>query len=149
TPLAAITSATNTLVEARNDGRLQDHMIDEIQEATSRLNRLVGNLLDLTRVESGHVQAKLEWGDVGGVIQTTLRTLERELSGREVQVEVAAKMPLARLDFTLTQQAISNLLRNVVMHTSPGTPISLQARREPGQLVVSVADRGPGLATEL
>jgi two-component system sensor histidine kinase KdpD len=149
TPLAAITSAANTLVEAKNDGKLQGTMIDEIQEAAGRLNRLVGNLLDLTRLESGHVQAKLEWCDVGDVIQTTLRMLERELSGREVKVDVAEKMPLARLDFTLMQQALSNLLLNAVVHTPPGTPISLQARTEPGHLVLSVADQGPGLTPEL
>jgi two-component system sensor histidine kinase KdpD len=149
TPLAAITSATNTLVEAKNNGKLQGAMVDEIQEATTRLNRLVGNLLDLTRLESGYVQAKLEWCDVDDVIQTTLRTIERELSGREIKVEIAENMPLARLDFTLMQQAISNLLLNVVMHTQPGTPISLRAGNEQGHLVVSVADRGPGLAQEL
>ncbi len=57
-------------------------MIGEIQEATARLNRLVGNLLDVTRLESGHVQARLEWCDIGDLIQTTVRALRRELAGR-------------------------------------------------------------------
>src|SRR5262249_53589060 len=139
----------NTLVEARNDGRLQNHMIDEIQEATTRLNRLVGNLLDLTRLESGHVQAKLEWCDVGDLIQTTLRALERELSGREVKAEIAEKIPGAKWDFFLTHRAFPILRRTVFTPPPPATPIFLQARSEPGYLVVSVADRGPGLAPEL
>lgn len=148
TPLAAITSATNALVEAKN-GQLQHSMVGEIQEASNRLNRLVGNLLDVTRLESGHVQAKLEWCDIGDVIQTTVRALERELAGREVKVEVAPKLPLARLDFTLMQQALSNVLLNAVMHTPRGTAISLQARTEGKDVVVSVADNGPGLPPDL
>ena len=148
TPLAAITSATNSLVEARN-GELQHTMVNEIQEASARLNRLVGNLLDVTRLESGHVQAKLEWCDIGDVIQTTLRALERELAGREVKVEVAAKLPLARLDFTLMQQAISNLLLNAVMHTPRNVAISVQALTEGKDLVVRVGDNGPGLPPDL
>jgi len=148
TPLAAITTATNSLVES-NDEKLQRVMVGEIQEAAARLNRLVGNLLDVTRLESGHVQAKLEWHDMGDVIQTTVRSLERELSGRNVKVEIEEKLRLARLDFTLMQQALSNLLLNAVMHTPPGTTISVQARKEGNDLIVRVADNGPGLPPEL
>lgn len=148
TPLAAITSATNALTEAR-DGDLQRAMVAEIQEASARLNRLVGNLLDVTRLESGHVKAKLEWCEVGDVIQTTVRALERELAGRDLKVDVAPKLPLARLDFTLMQQALSNLLLNAVMHTPSGTPISVQARTETKELLLSVDDAGPGLPPDL
>jgi two-component system sensor histidine kinase KdpD len=148
TPLAAITSATNTLVEAKT-GELQRAMVGEIQEASARLNRLVGNLLDVTRLESGHVQAKLEWCDIGDVIQTTLRALERELAGREVKLEVTPKLPLARLDFTLMQQALSNLLLNAVMHTPREASILVQAGTEGKDLVLRVGDNGAGLPPEL
>ncbi len=148
TPLAAITSATNTLVGA-NNGELQHEMAREIQEASARLNRLVGNLLDVTRLESGHVQAKLEWCDLADVVQTTVRTLERELAGREVKVEVPPKLSLVRLDFTLMQQAIANLLLNAVMHTPRSAAISIQARSEGREIILSVADNGPGVPTEL
>lgn len=148
TPLAAITTATNTLVESKNQ-ELHFAMIGEIKEASARLNRLVGNLLDVTRLESGRVQAKLEWHDIGDVVQTTVRSLERELSGREVKVEIEAKLPLARLDFTLMQQTLSNLLLNAVMHTPQGTGISVQARKEEKDLVIRVSDNGPGLPPDL
>jgi two-component system sensor histidine kinase KdpD len=148
TPLAAITTATNALAEAR-DGELQRAMTAEIQEAAARLNRLVGNLLDVTRLASGHVKAKLEWHELGDVVQTTVRSLQRELSGRNVTVEIAGKLPLARFDFTLMQQALSNLLLNAVMHTPPGTAISVQALREGGDFMVRVADNGPGLPPDL
>jgi two-component system sensor histidine kinase KdpD len=148
TPLAAITTATNSLVESK-DAQIQHAMAGEIQEATTRLNRLVGNLLDVTRLESGHVQAKLEWHDIGDIIQTTIRSLQRELAGHNVTLEIQEKLPLARLDFTLMQQALSNLLLNAVMHTPRGTTVSVQARKEGNDLILRVADNGPGLPPDL
>jgi len=150
TPLAAITSAAGALAESTGaNGSFDRNMVAEIQEASARLNRLVGNLLDVTRLDSGHVRAKLDWCDVGDLINTTVHALERELSGREVKIELAANLPLARLDFTLMQQALANLLLNATVHTPPGTPVFLQARHEGGELIVTVADRGPGLSPEL
>jgi two-component system sensor histidine kinase KdpD len=148
TPLAAISSATSTLAETTDAGVARG-MIAELHEASARLNRLVGNLLDVTRLGSGHVRPKLDWCDVGDLLHVTLHTLERELSGREVKVEIAPKLPLARLDFTLMQQALSNLLLNAAVHTPAGTPVLIQAVQEPGWLILSVADRGPGLPPEL
>jgi two-component system sensor histidine kinase KdpD len=150
TPLAIITSATGNLANATHGpGELGDAMIAEIQEATARLNRLVGNLLDVTRLESDHVRAKLDWSDVADLIHTTVRALERELDGREINVEVAEKLPLARLDFTLTQQALSNLLLNAATHTPTGTAIGIEARHQDHFLELSVADNGHGLPPEL
>ncbi len=150
TPLAAITSAASALDTSKNPNPEFNHaMISEIQEATARLNRLVGNLLDVTRLDSGHVRPKLDWCDVGDLVQTTIRTLQRGLSGREVKVEVPAHLPFARLDFTLIQQALTNLLLNAVGHTPAGTPILLQVRQENGQLMITVADNGPGLPPDL
>jgi two-component system sensor histidine kinase KdpD len=148
TPLAAITSATNALAESKN-GELQHVMVGEIQEASGRLNRLVGNLLDVTRLESGHVKSKLEWCEIGDVVQTTVRALERELAGRQVSVELESKLPLAQMDFTLMQQALSNLLLNAVMHTPATAAISIQARAEGKELLIAVADNGPGLPLDL
>jgi two-component system sensor histidine kinase KdpD len=149
TPLAVITSATGQLAgAAERRGESGDAMIAEIQEATARLNRLVGNLLDATRLESDHVRAKLDWSDVADLIHTTVRALERELDGREIDVQVAEKLPLARLDFTLTQQALSNLLLNAATHTPAGTAIEIDARQRENVLELSVADNGPGLPPE-
>jgi two-component system sensor histidine kinase KdpD len=148
TPLAAITSATGTLLETR-DAEVGRRMAGEIQEAATRLNRLVGNLLDVTRLGSGHVRPRLDWCDVGDLIEVTVRSLERELAGRDLKLEIAEHLPLARLDFTLLQQALSNLLLNAAVHTPAGTGIVIQARAAPDELRLSVADEGPGLPPEL
>jgi two-component system sensor histidine kinase KdpD len=150
TPLAAISSATSALAEAKNiDGNFDRKMVSEIQEASTRLNRLVGNLLDVTRLDSGHVRPKLDWCDVGDLISTTVRALERELSGRGVKVEIQEKLPLARLDYTLMQQALANLLLNAAVHTPAGASILVQARHELGELILTVADTGPGLPPDM
>jgi len=148
TPLAAISSATSALVET-NNAEVAKKMAAEIQEASARLNRLVGNLLDVTRLGSGHVRPNLDWCDVGDLVHVTVRALERELAGREVKIEIPEKLPLARLDFTLMQQALSNLLLNAAVHTPAGTAIWIQARQEKSELTLSVADNGPGLPLDL
>ena len=150
TPLAAITSATATLAEVKNASpELQRTMVGEIHEASARLNRLVGNLLDVTRLTSGHVATKLDWCEPDDLIYATTKALERELAGRKVTIEVAEKMPLVKMDFVLMQQALSNLLLNAVVHTPPSAEILVQARMEPGAFVMTVADTGPGLSPEL
>jgi two-component system, OmpR family, sensor histidine kinase KdpD len=147
TPLAAITSAASGLAEAKQTvpSEFQQLMIGEIQEAAKRLNRLVSNLLDMTRLESGHVKPKVDWCDVSDLIHVALRATEKELAQHNVLVEVPPKLPLVRMDFVLMQQALTNLLLNAAVHTPPGTAVTVSARVEDDALVLTVADRGPGL----
>jgi two-component system sensor histidine kinase KdpD len=150
TPISAITTAATALSEARHSGSkdVPWTMVDEIQEAAARLNRLVGNLLSMTRLESGHVKANLDWCDVADLIQVTLKEIEKDLAGHEVTVEVAAGLPLARMDFVLMQQVLTNLLLNAALHTPAGTAVRLSAFVEAGSLVLSVADNGRGFPPE-
>jgi two-component system sensor histidine kinase KdpD len=148
TPLAVITSATASLTGMENSGD-NLKMVAEIQEASARLNRLVGNLLDVTRLDSGHVRPRLDWCDVSDLVQTTVSSLSRELAGREIKIETVGKIPLARLDFTLMQQALANLLLNAVVHAPSASLILVQVRHENGNLFLSIADNGAGLPPEL
>ena len=150
TPIAAITSAASTLGQARHSTAKEVpwSMVDEIQEASGRLNRLVGNLLGMTRLESGHVKASLDWCDVGDLVNVTLKEIEKDLAGHKVTVEVARGLPLVRLDFVLMQQALMNLLLNAAVHTPVGTEICMRAAAEAEALLLTVADNGPGLPPE-
>jgi two-component system sensor histidine kinase KdpD len=150
TPLAAITSAASTLSETSDaaPGHLQKEMADEIQEAAQRLNRLVGNLLNMTRLETGHVKPKLDWCDVEDLVQVTLDDIENDLTRHRIAVEIAPGLPLVRMDFVLMQQVLTNLLLNAALHTPAGTTVHLSAATERGALVLSVADDGPGLPPE-
>lgn len=151
TPVAVIANAAGNLTDSREPALnpFQTAMLGEIQEASGRLNRLVSNLLNMTRLESGHVKPKLDWCDVNDLLQVTLKEIEKELAGRPVTLQIAPDMPLVRMDFVLMQQALTNLLLNAAAHTPPGTPVSVRAALEADALRVTVADRGPGLAPEV
>ncbi len=150
TPIAAITSAAGSLAEkgSAGAGAFERTMIAEIQEAARRLNRLVGNLLSMTRLEAGHVKANLDWCDVADLVQVTLKDLARDLAQHKVTVAVAPGLPLVRMDFVLMQQALTNLLFNAAVHTPPGTAVQVSAAAEEQTLALSVADHGPGLPRE-
>jgi two-component system sensor histidine kinase KdpD len=120
-------------------------MVTEIQEAARRLNRMVSNLLDMTRLESGHVKPRLDWCDVADLIHVALKDTEKDLAQHKVRVEIAPGLPLVRTDFVLMQQALANLLLNAAFHTPPGTSVQISATQEGNALVLIVADTGPGL----
>lgn len=149
TPLAAITSATSTLAGGDASEELRRAMVGEIQEASERLNRIVGNLLDVTRLESGQIRPRLDWHDARDLVHTTLQELERELTGRSIQIKLPAEPLLARFDFSLMQHALANLLRNAAAYTPSGTPIDVQAQLAEDCLILSVADRGAGITPEV
>ncbi len=150
TPIAAITSAVGALDDAVATARPGEAsaMVGEIREAVARLNRLVGNLLDIARVESGHMKPKLDWCDVGDLINVTVKSVQKELARHKLEINVQPQMPLVRMDFVLMEQALTNLLLNAAVHTPPGTLVQLSARRQNDELVLSVADRGPGIPPE-
>jgi two-component system, OmpR family, sensor histidine kinase KdpD len=150
TPITAIASAASSLDESGEPKprEFRQAMLEEIQQAAGRLNRLVGNLLNMTRLEAGYVKAKLDWCDAGDLVQVTLKESEKDLARHRLTVEVAPGLPLVRMDFVLTQQALSNLLLNAATHTPPGTSVQLKVAAQDKTLVMTVADHGPGLAPE-
>jgi two-component system sensor histidine kinase KdpD len=150
TPLSAIASAASALAGTENaTPETRRVLVGEIQEANARLNRVVGNLLDVARLESGKVQPRIDWYDARDLIQTTLRELKTELSGHPVHIEMPAQPLLVRIDFSLMQHALANLLLNAVTHTPANTPIELRAQRTDESLVITVTDDGPGITAEL
>jgi two-component system, OmpR family, sensor histidine kinase KdpD len=150
TPLAASSSAVSALAAAESAPVEQRRvLIAEIQEANARLNRIVSNLLDVARLESGKILPQLDWHDARDLVHATMRELQRELVSNPVKVDVPPAPVLARLDFSLLQHALANLLLNAVAHTPKETPIEVQLRKVDDSLLLSVADRGPGVTPEL
>jgi two-component system sensor histidine kinase KdpD len=150
TPLAASTSAASALAEMDADApENRRNLLAEIQEANLRLNRIVGNLLDVARLESGKVVPRPDWHDARDLVHTTLRELQRELAAHPVQLDLGPEPMLVRLDFTLVHHALVNLLVNAAHHTPPGTPVEIRAELAGDRLVLSVADRGPGIPPDM
>ena len=146
TPLAAITGAASTLLEddaAPLDVRRE--MLQTVFDEADRLNRLVGNLLDMTRLEAGDLQVKKEWTPLEEVVGSALHRLERTLRGRSIDVDLPADLPLVAVDGVLVGQVFVNLLENAAKHTPSTSPIEIRARSEADEVTVEISDRGPGL----
>lgn len=147
TPLASITGAASSLAE---DGETLDpaarrDLAQTIYEEATRLNRLVTNLLDMTRLESGTVQLRREWQSLEEVIGGALARLDPLLEGRTVAVQLPDDLPLVQFDMVLIEQVFINLVENAVRYTPPASPIEIRATLEHGAIRVDVADRGPGI----
>jgi two-component system sensor histidine kinase KdpD len=151
TPLSVITGAASALVDQDTtlDATARRDLALTIQEEGERLNRLVRNLLDMTRLASGAVQITKEWQPIQGVVGAALGRLEGQLRGRSVGTDLLPDLPPVPIDGVLIEQLLVNLLENAGKYTPGGTPISISAHREKNDLVVEVADRGPGVPAEL
>jgi two-component system sensor histidine kinase KdpD len=123
-------------------------LIASVDAEARRLNRLLANLLDMTRLESGGVTPRREWHSLQELIGTAIGRVEDRLSGRKVELDVPNDLPLVPLDDVLVEQVLFNLLDNALKYSPAGTPISVSARIEDGAAVVTVSDRGPGLPEE-
>jgi two-component system sensor histidine kinase KdpD len=146
TPLASIIGATTGLLRYKD--KLDPHTFELAQiahEESERLSRWVGNLLQMTRLESGSVQVEKEWQPLEEVVGTTLLRLEKMLADHPLKPDLPDDLPLVLIDSVLIEQVFVNLLENAVKYTPPGSPIELSAWAEGREVVVEVADRGPGL----
>ncbi|AJE03565.1 sensor histidine kinase [Geobacter pickeringii] len=147
TPLVSITGALDTLREKvhtlADDARME--LLDTAWEEAERLNRFVGNLLDMTRLEAGAIKLKKELCDVQDLVGCALAALERRIGRRKVGVNLPPDLPLARMDMVLMTQVLVNLLDNALKYSSPESGIEISARTESGTLSMEVADRGPGI----
>jgi two-component system sensor histidine kinase KdpD len=147
TPLAVITGSASTLLErgAALEANVQQDLLQTIREEAERLNRLVQNLLEMTRLEAG-VEVRKEWHSLEEVVGSALSRLDMALRDRSVHTDIAKDLPLVPMDDVLVEQILINLLENAVKHTPAGTAIDVLARSEDDRVIVEVADRGPGLA---
>jgi len=146
TPLAAITGAATMLLEDEAaTASIRRELLETVHEEADRLNRLVGNLLDMTRLESGGLRVHKEWTVLEEVIGSALNRLEPMLRGRQVEVRLAPDLPLVPLDGVLIGQVFFNLLENAAKYTPADSPIEIGARVSDGVVVIEVADRGPGI----
>jgi two-component system sensor histidine kinase KdpD len=150
TPLAVITGTIESLANAKDEPTRQE-LSHEIREATRRLNRLVGNLLDQTRLESGALKPKLDWCDPRDLVNAAIRGAEDVLQGHPYEVHLPDDLPPILADFTLTEQAIGNLIVNSATHTPNGTRIFITTGldRDGTRAFFTVADDGPGFPQEM
>ena len=145
TPLAVITGAASTLLQStpRVDEATAQDLTKTILEESERLNRLIRNLLDMTRLESGAVHVNKEWLTLEEVVGAALNRMDHRLLGRELRVSLPADLPLIPFDLVLIEQVLINLLENAAKYSEG--PLEINASLASGEVQVEVADRGPGI----
>jgi two-component system sensor histidine kinase KdpD len=132
-PLAAITGAATELRDGGTpEGGIRRELLDTICEEAERLERLVSNLLDMTRLDSGTLQVRREWFPLEEVVGSALTRLEAELRGRPIDVAIPSSLPLLAADPVLLEQLFVNLLENASVYTPAGSPIEIRAQASNG-----------------
>jgi two-component system sensor histidine kinase KdpD len=147
TPLVSITGALSAL---KSEERLLDEknrreLLDAAWEEAARLNRFVGNLLDITRIEAGAVRLKKEPCDIQDMIGCALAAVEQRPGARRVELHIADGLPFVMMDMALMTQVMVNLLDNAMKYSPLGGAISIAARMDDNALRLEVADGGPGV----
>ena len=150
-PLASITASASSLLEEgvpfseeqRND------LLRTIFEESQRLNRLVGNLMDLSRLRAGALTLEVQPVPIEDLISSVVERLRPALAGRPLRIHVREDIPPVPMDAVQMDQALTNLLENAIRFSPPGSEISLSANRWEDSVEIRVADRGPGIPAAL
>jgi len=150
TPLAAITGASSSLLETgdRLDAETRRELLETIGEEANRLNRLVHDLLDMSRLESGSVMAHLEWHPLEEILGAALAHVGKIYPDRQILTRLPDTLPMVSVDDVLIEQVLVNLLDNAGKYSPGDTPIEVAAWVEDDAIVVEVGDSGPGLDPE-
>lgn len=150
TPLVSITGALTSLQDGGIvlDDEIRGSLIETARQEADRLNRLVGNLLSMTRLEGGAMKVASEPEDVQDAIGAALEQLNDRLGDHPVEIDVPEDFPLVAMDFALIVQVLVNLVDNAVKYSPAGAPIEIQAQLEGDWAYVIVADRGVGIPEE-
>lgn len=144
-PLTAIRTAAAGLREEGTHPEDRVALIDAIEEEADRLTRLIGNLLDLSRIEAGAVHPRTDWCDLLDVISTTVSHVRDPLSSGRIQIELDGELPLVRADASQLERVFSNLIENALRFSPADQPVRISGGVGAGKVTVRVVDRGPGI----
>lgn len=150
TPLAAIKASATSLLDESVDweDEARSEFLHAIDEETDRLTLMVGNLLDLSRIEGGALKPDKEWYDVAELIGDVDHRLANLTGHDRLETEVEPNLPLVCFDYIEIAQVLTNLVENAVKYTRRGTPITITARQITGAVEIAVRDGGPGIPPE-
>lgn len=147
TPLASITGAATSLRDDTNlDEGIRGELVESIVGQAERLEHLVANLLDMTRIDAGSVVLSRDWVPIDEMVGSALTRSEEKLGDRAVTVSLGDEPLWVYVDPVLFEQIFMNLLENAEKYTPAGSPIEVSARRDGDRIEVSVSDHGPGVA---
>ncbi len=147
TPLATITGAVSTLLDTgvEYSKAIRCELLETVQEGAGRMERVVNNLLDTARLESGMLQLKTDWCDIEDIVGTALRRMGDIPRKYLIKTTLADDLPLIRADCVLLEQVLINFIDNAVKYSVAGSEITIAAWQQGNRVKVSVADHGPGI----
>jgi two-component system, OmpR family, sensor histidine kinase KdpD len=148
TPIATIIGATDNLLSNHNLG-LEDktQLINEISKASLRLNQQVENLLNISRLESGHIKPKNDWCDIGELVYDVVKRVEENNNqARKISINVSDEIPLCLLDKGMLDQVLYNLLNNAAIHTHGSARVEITASCHADLLEIMIEDGGKGFS---
>ncbi|MBN2665746.1 MAG: DUF4118 domain-containing protein [Bacteroidales bacterium] len=143
-PVATIMGASDSLLSSGHSEAIRVELLTEILKASERLNRLIENLLNMSRLEGGRIKPRPDWHDVHDLVNEVCENLKEELSRFKVQVNISEDMPPVKIDFGLMEQVLYNLVHNASQYAPPSTEIGISAFYTDGLLNLQITDRGPG-----
>ncbi len=143
-PVSAIMGASETLSSVSCDADTISRLQQEIFTASERLSRLIDNLLNMSRLESGRITPRLEWCDPHDLVNKVTESLKKELTDFVLEIVVPGKTPLVRFDFGLMEQVLYNLVLNAIQYSPKGSTIRIKLYYDTPNFVLVVMDRGPG-----
>jgi K+-sensing histidine kinase KdpD len=143
-PVATIMGASDTLLNEPHPDHIQTALHNEIFTASVRLNRLIENLLNMSRLESGFISLRLDWQDLNDLINKVANDLKDELEPFSLIVTIPDDMPLIRIDYGLMEQVLYNLLINAALNAPAHSEIMLSTYHNFNVLTIEIADQGLG-----
>ncbi len=145
-PVATIMGASDSLLSTDHSGEIRKELSTEIFKASKRLNRLIENLLNMSRLESGRISPRLDWCDIHDLVNKVSESLQDELKPFNLHVVIPEDMPFVKLDFGLMEQVLYNLLYNATQYAPASENLRVKAFYDKGILTLQVMDRGPGFS---
>jgi two-component system sensor histidine kinase KdpD len=145
TPLSAVQAGVDALARQTDSDERRQATLREVQLAVRRLHRVINNLLNMTRIESGIIQPKLDWCDVGELIHAAIELVGDSVSEHRILVDVDESLPMVKVDQPLLEQCLCNLLLNSASNSPRGTKIMIHGEIKGDQLILSVLDEGKGI----
>jgi two-component system, OmpR family, sensor histidine kinase KdpD len=143
-PVATIMGASDSLLISQHPEEIRNELAHEIFKASKRLNRLIENLLNMSRLESGRISPRLDWYDIHDLINKVIENLHDELKPFQLQVVIPDDMPFVKIDFGLLEQVLYNLIYNATQYASTSINLRVKAFYDNGIMTLQVMDRGPG-----
>jgi len=151
TPISVISAAVSNMNDEKmaSNAAFRKELGQELNAAAMRLNILVENILDISRIESGYLSLNLQWYEISDLMGTVMNEMENEPHKQSIHLKLEENLPLMKMDLSWFKQALVNILHNAILYTPAETDITVRSHKNAeNQVVIEISDNGPGIPEE-